>query len=506
MTQVSRGVVKDFTVTGNSTNMARSGTTVTVTTSAPHNLLTGDKVTITVTSGGNNNFKQTDESVTVTGNNTFTYTVGNNAGTASGTYTFDPVGSLLCPANTGFVRSYTQAGTRTETNTASVTSTTVTASTSTVLQTKTYTFAKLRTIVSVNGTVTNDTTSEAPGVLAGTVSQPAVVTAIGTPVTTTESNPSNSDTTTWGAATMSLGTSCVSTTTAGPTVTPGASTTTTTMQTTTPVVTGPTNQTPVLETPIETTSTEGAKSTTQLPDVKNGGTENTLADVAMYYYMTDLRTSDLGNCTGSDGFNVCDNNVRKSDGDPAHSYGDNATWQHMTTFTVGLGVNGQLKYKGDYFNDVTSDFLKILAGDIDWPSPVAASITSPPANVDDLWHAAVNGRGQYFSADNPTALTDSLSTALTKIDATPGSAAAASTSSLQPVQNDNDIFVAQFTTQQWFGDVLAYQINPSTGNIESTITWSAKKQLDLPTTPSARSCSRTRTRPRRRWSPSPPRN
>src|SRR6185436_5014125 len=103
-----------------------------------------------------------------------------------------------------------------------------------------------------------------------------------------------------------------------------------------------------------------------------------------------------------------------------------------------------------------------------WP---AAGPGQTAENIDDLWHAAVNGRGQYFSAGDPTTLTNSLNSALDSIKAITGSASAASTSSLQPVQGDNDIYVAQFTTQKWVGDVLSRRIDPTTGQISSTVTW-----------------------------------
>ena len=49
---------------------------------------------------------------------------------------------------------------------------------------------------------------------------------------------------------------------------------------------------------------------------------NTLADVAMHYWKTDLRTD-------------MPNKVPTSPANPAF-------WQHMSTFTVGLGVDGTL--------------------------------------------------------------------------------------------------------------------------------------------------------------------
>ena len=93
---------------------------------------------------------------------------------------------------------------------------------------------------------------------------------------------------------------------------------------------------------------DGTK-TVKETSTSTGGQENTLADVAAYYYQTDLRTDDLKNCTNPKGVNVCDNNVPGSSSTDAYrSYGDSASWQHMTTFTLGLGVNGVLDYDPAY--------------------------------------------------------------------------------------------------------------------------------------------------------------
>src|SRR5690606_7140363 len=67
---------------------------------------------------------------------------------------------------------------------------------------------------------------------------------------------------------------------------------------------------------------------------------------------------------------------------------------------------------------------------------------------------------------------------LDAIKAVTGSASAASTSSLQPVAGDNDVYLAQFTSVEWTGDVLQYTIHPTTGVISKTATWSAKTMLD----------------------------
>lgn len=204
----------------------------------------------------------------------------------------------------------------------------------------------------------------------------------------------------------------------------------------------------------------------QCQTVSSGGSTNSLADVAMYYYKTDLRDTGFGNCTGALGTSVCANNV-------AGGARDVATHQHMTSFTLGMGINGTLTYDANYLSQTTGDYFDITQGPKNWPIPDGGA-----ANVDDLWHAAVNGRGQYFSASEPAALTAGLNSALDSIKAITGSASAAATSALQPVQGNNDIYVAKFTSVKWTGDVSSYKIEPATGVVSSTPTWSAQTQLN----------------------------
>lgn len=205
---------------------------------------------------------------------------------------------------------------------------------------------------------------------------------------------------------------------------------------------------------------------------------DTLSDVSMYYYKTDLRTSELGNCTGAAGTDVCENNVPGAGSDIN-------TQQHMTTFTLGLGVNGTLVYSEDYLQGGSTDYNAITQGTKNWPAPAADSQTA----VDDLWHAAVNGRATYFSAQNPDSLVSGISKALTGVTARTGSAAAAATSNLEPVAGDNYVYIALYRTVKWDGDLQAKTIDPNTGTISATPVWSAQPLLD--TTISASSDTRT---------------
>ncbi|MBI3526683.1 MAG: PQQ-binding-like beta-propeller repeat protein [Betaproteobacteria bacterium] len=205
------------------------------------------------------------------------------------------------------------------------------------------------------------------------------------------------------------------------------------------------------------------------------GYPDTLADVAQYYYMTDLRApGSLGAAVSGTQLDVgTTNNVPGQPGtDPQN---DSASWQHMTTFTLGLGVDGTLTYASDYRTNPTGDFLAIKNGTMNWPQPVADTVSA----VDDLWHAAVDGRGTYFSAKDPAQLVSGLSNALSGVTATTGSAAAAATSNLEPVAGDNFAYVASYETVRWNGDVEARTIDLSTGAVSAPPSiWSAQAQLD----------------------------
>jgi len=208
----------------------------------------------------------------------------------------------------------------------------------------------------------------------------------------------------------------------------------------------------------------------------SGGSIDSLADVAMYYYQTDLRTPTLGNCTGAlASENVCTNNVFTTSS-------DNSTQQHLTLFTLGLGASGHMEYSPSYLTDTSGDFFSVKLGSAasstvctwqtsgttcNWPIPSSGAV----ANIDDMWHAAVNGRGAYFSATDPTTLISSLTNALAGINARKGSAAAAATSTLSPVAGNNYAFVASYTTQKWQGNLEGRGINIDTGAVNENATW-----------------------------------
>jgi type IV pilus assembly protein PilY1 len=202
-----------------------------------------------------------------------------------------------------------------------------------------------------------------------------------------------------------------------------------------------------------------------------GGDSNSLADVAQYFWATDLRPD-------------MTDNVPATPRDPA-------TRQHLNTFTVGLGVRGTLTYDRNYLLQTSGDYADLKEGrnNREWPVPIGTRTENATnaTHIDDLWHAAVNGRGQYFSATDPQTLSDAIGTTLNAISQDAGSSAAASASSLTPVTGDNWVFLPSYSNSPtWHGDLRAYQfttdaataglIAPDTRN--GTAIWSAKTRLD----------------------------
>lgn len=192
-------------------------------------------------------------------------------------------------------------------------------------------------------------------------------------------------------------------------------------------------------------------------------TNDTLADIAKYYYDTDIRTTGLGNCTGALGFDVCENNVFTT---PT----DTATHQHLTSFSIGLGADGRLVYQDDYATATQGDFydLKNNLNGVNWPNPIT---DDAGARIDDLWHAAVNGRGEYYSAKNPDQIVKGLNKALSEIAKKVGSGAAAATSTPNISSTDNKAFAASYVKGPWTGNLEARLINTDTGEVSETAQW-----------------------------------
>ena len=168
---------------------------------------------------------------------------------------------------------------------------------------------------------------------------------------------------------------------------------------------------------------------------------NTLADVAMYYWKSDLRP-DL------------ENRVPTSSINPAF-------WQHMVTIGVGLGVSGTVD-KDDAFAAIGSGAA------VTWPNPTSSNA----GRIDDLLHASVNGRGDFHSAQNPDEFAKAMSDTLATIGDRQGSATALAANSTS-VEGDTLLYQAKYDSGDWTGQFVAYGFDLATGKLNATPSWDA---------------------------------
>ncbi len=173
------------------------------------------------------------------------------------------------------------------------------------------------------------------------------------------------------------------------------------------------------------------------------GKASTLADVAMKYWKTDLRT-DLDNTVPFSGVNP-------------------AFWQHMVTFGVGLGVLGTI--------DTKTAFDAINGGSaVNWWSG-----SDNQNKINDLLHAGVNSRGGFFSADDPTVFAEGLAATLNTIQARVGSASNIAATAINSLQTESNLYQARYVAGQWAGDLWSYAVNDV-----STPVWKASEQVPAP--------------------------
>ncbi len=173
----------------------------------------------------------------------------------------------------------------------------------------------------------------------------------------------------------------------------------------------------------------------------------TLADVAMHYYEDDLN-------------GILANNVPIEDGV------DEATHQHLVTYTIGFGVKGNLDPAVD--NPLTD-------GPNFWTNPIDAQDED---RIDDLWHAAYNSRGKYLNAQSPKELEASLLSAIMDMNDRTATTTAVAVNSAR-LTAESVVYIAQFDSNRWQGELRAYSITDlSLGTLSSSPKWTAGKQLD----------------------------
>ncbi|WP_374668663.1 PilC/PilY family type IV pilus protein [Ramlibacter sp.] len=171
---------------------------------------------------------------------------------------------------------------------------------------------------------------------------------------------------------------------------------------------------------------------------------NTFADIAMKYWVNDLRP-DLPN------------NV-------APTASDEAFWQHMNFFAIGLGVTGTL-------NNADPAVLQSLTGNgaartLNWPNAPAASSRSA---IDDMWHATINGRGSLLNASRADELNEAITKMMSDISGREGTQSGVAVSATSLTRGTKK-YTPSYTPVTWNGNVTAYTLDESTG-AQNGIAW-----------------------------------
>jgi type IV pilus assembly protein PilY1 len=210
--------------------------------------------------------------------------------------------------------------------------------------------------------------------------------------------------------------------------------------------------------PVQTVPSGDVTQYTAVPPFSGGGVGggvSSLADVATYYWENDLKP-------GSD----WPNELSASTADPA-------SWQHMATFTIGLG------FTPEGIEPAGTDFTRILAWaqggtaitGFSWPTPSSNNIN----NIADLAHAAINGHGDFFNVKNPQELANAFTMALAAIAArttsTPAAAVNASVLALGALS-----FSTGYESGGWSGSLAGVTLKTD-GTIDDSL-WSAGAKLD----------------------------
>ncbi|MCL2075839.1 MAG: PilC/PilY family type IV pilus protein [Betaproteobacteria bacterium] len=188
-----------------------------------------------------------------------------------------------------------------------------------------------------------------------------------------------------------------------------------------------------------------------------------LADKAMYYWATDL----LPNVS---------NQLAPTKQNPAF-------WQHMQTFTIGLGVQGRLSDRE--VNDFLANPDRVAGRNILWTAPTG--LDTAYEQVDDLMHAGLNGHGGTVEAVDAAEFADKLSALLTAIAGEDSSNTGYAGSGAKRNQ-ENTLFTAGYNPADWSGALEAFEQKACAradekngrckpGTIKDTPEWEAGQKL-----------------------------
>ena len=175
----------------------------------------------------------------------------------------------------------------------------------------------------------------------------------------------------------------------------------------------------------------------------------------MYYYERDLQPN-------------LDDIVPRNPRDPA-------AHQHMVTYSISFGLPGE--------HDPDDNYPTCGLGGGHVPHwPYVDRYSEDRRNITDLWHAAVNGRGEFFVADNTTQLTEGIQALIEDVGSREGAGASIAVTSHE-LKQGTFMYQGTYNSAGWYGDLKAYAI-ATDGTVSPDICLvCAEQTLTLETTP-----------------------
>lgn len=238
------------------------------------------------------------------------------------------------------------------------------------------------------------------------------------------------------------------------------------------------------DTAVYDTSAANTQTRIYRDDVGGGTQYNTFADLAFFYWATDLQpgianslrpiirqTGSVNAGTAATPYDIQEYwNPRNNP----------ATWQNLTTYTIGFGGGAALsnnvapRWGGNTWSG--GDYNALLRGDVTWGNPGEPNNYND-AKKKDLWHGALNSRGRYVSANNQAELTAAFSEIINQVlldSSTPLTSIAATT---QTARADTLAVVGGYNANNWSGELLGYAVQ-NNGTITTNVVWNGVAQLD----------------------------
>ncbi|MDI3380176.1 PilC/PilY family type IV pilus protein [Xenophilus aerolatus] len=232
----------------------------------------------------------------------------------------------------------------------------------------------------------------------------------------------------------------------------------------------------------------------------NGGTLSTMADLAFYYWATDLtglakKVSPRIRHSGAETFTSGSTSVSLPEyWNPRN---DPATWQHMTTYTIGFRDAAAWPTTGTDYGSYPAwggdtyagSFPALVTGTQGWPDPVGPSPfiggVYNQSRKTELWHMAINSRGKFIPARTSQDLVNAFKDIIDDILQDPATPTTSLAGSSRSTRQGSAAFSAGFRAKDWSGHVRRDELQPgmaAVGTQASQWKWGAITDGTPPTT------------------------